>query len=351
MNHLDALETLLRGGVALLAAAAGKTPRQLASLGLPLHQARSMLTLAGVYFGPTKSTARQRRCAAAARANGHSLPTLEMIEKHAGRVPSPWALREELCAMTGSYEEIRAHAKARVEELTADRPPNPRRGLRVTHDVQAMAATIHYTAPEHEVAALLAEVRTPEGFRALLADGAPTTVIRTHAFLHVDEEMAIESGEGDDILFALSNGARMTGAELLAAKYRERGEDVLVHPMHGAVNAYRTSRFANEKQRLLAAAENPVCGWDGCGSPADKSQVHHLRAWEHGGPTNAENHATCCGYHNGVNDDDPNAPPRRGRLERRNGEIVYVSPGGSVTRNGHPTARLGVMRRKAGTPA
>lgn len=345
MDHLDALESLLRGGVDLLAAAADLTPWQLADRGLPLHQARAMAALAETYLGPTRSTARQRRALAAARANRHSLPTLEMIDKHARRVPDPWALREELCALSGSYEDIRAVAVARVAEMTADAAPNPRRALRVTHDVRAMAKTIHYTAPEHEIAALMASVNSPEDFTALLADGAPATVIRTHAFLHVDEEAAIESGDGDEIVFALSNGARMTGAELLAAKYRERGEDVLVHPMAGAVNAYRTSRFANEKQRLLAAAENPVCGWDGCATPADDAQIHHLRAWEHGGDTNAGNHATCCRYHNGVNDNDANAPPRRGRLERRGGQIVYVSPGGKVLLNQHPTARLGVMRR------
>ena len=181
MNPLDTLQTLLTAGVDLLEAAAEHNPRQLAALGLPLHRARSLSKLADVFFGPTKSTARQRRAVDAARANGHSLPTLEMINSHARRVPKPWKLREELCRLRGSYEEIRAVAKKRVEELTADQPPNPRRGLNVSHDVKARAKTIHYTAPEHEINEIMAAVNSPEDFRALLDDGgAPRTIEDIH---------------------------------------------------------------------------------------------------------------------------------------------------------------------------
>ena len=104
-----------------------------------------------------------------------------------------------------------------------------------------------------------------------------------------------------------------------------------VHPYEGAVNLYRTERMANEKQRLMAAAENPVCPWAECNYPADKCQVHHLQAWRHGGDTNMANLATCCPYHNGVNDDDPNAPPVRGRLVRRRGRVVWQPPWADTT--------------------
>ncbi|MGO2425426.1 MAG: HNH endonuclease signature motif containing protein, partial [Corynebacterium flavescens] len=32
--------------------------------------------------------------------------------------------------------------------------------------------------------------------------------------------------------------------------------------------------------------------------------------------------------HNGVNEDDPNAPPRRGRLAREGGTIIWQPPPG-----------------------
>ncbi|MDN6237236.1 MAG: HNH endonuclease, partial [Corynebacterium flavescens] len=45
-----------------------------------------------------------------------------------------------------------------------------------------------------------------------------------------------------------------------------------------------------------------------------------------GGETNVANLVTLCSYHNGVNEDDPNAPPRRGRLTRKGGTIVWQPP-------------------------
>ena len=74
----------------------------------------------------------------------------------------------------------------------------------------------------------------------------------------------------------------------------------------------------------MAAAENPTCPWPPCNHPADKAQIHHLKAWKHGGLTNMENLTVCCPYHNGVNRDDPNAPPLRGRLARVNGKVRWV---------------------------
>lgn len=35
------------------------------------------------------------------------------------------------------------------------------------------------------------------------------------------------------------------------------------------------------------------------------------------------NLATLCHYHNGVNEDDPNAPPLRGRLARVDGKVRW----------------------------
>ena len=141
-------------------------------------------------------------------------------------------------------------------------------------------------------------------------------------------------GHGDDIELDLTNGATITGTEYLRRVLndvgfsgdRETGYVTLVHPEEGPVNLYRTARVANDKQRIMAAAENPRCAWPGCNQPADLSQVHHLKAWSNGGETNMKNLVMCCAYHNGVNDDDPNAPPRRGRLERVGGRIVWRPP-------------------------
>ena len=129
-----------------------------------------------------------------------------------------------------------------------------------------------------------------------------------------------------DVVVQLTNGATMTGAELVRRAFTEHGYVTLIHPVEGPVNLYRTSRFASAKQRLMAAAENPVCPWPECRYPADECKVHHLNSWKNGGETNPRNLTIACPYHNGVNDDDPNAPPLRGHLARINGTIRWLPP-------------------------
>lgn len=135
-----------------------------------------------------------------------------------------------------------------------------------------------------------------------------------------------DSDSDGDVVVQLTNGATMTGAELVRRAFTEHGYVTLIHPVEGPVNLYRTSHFASAKQRLMAAAENPVCPWPECRYPADECQVHHLNAWKNGGETNPRNLTIACPYHNGVNDDDPNAPPLRGHLARVNGTIRWLPP-------------------------
>lgn len=148
--------------------------------------------------------------------------------------------------------------------------------------------------------------------------------VHTNVIVQLPALAKILQGDGEEISLQMTNGAIMSGAE-----YVKRALDTcldyatLVHPHEGPVNLYRTKRFANRKQRLMAGAENPTCAWPGCNHPADKAQVHHLISWSRGGPTNMSNLATLCHYHNGVNEEDPNAPPLRGRLARVDGKVRW----------------------------
>ena len=149
--------------------------------------------------------------------------------------------------------------------------------------------------------------------------------LRTNVIVTLDELTEVLRDDGDDIILKMTNGATMKGKDLVTALLADAGLVTLVHPYHGPANLYRLSRLANEKQRLMAMAEMPTCAWPGCSHPADRAQVHHLKAWKFGGSTNPENLTIACPYHNGVNDDDP-SKPRRGRLERVNGKIRRIPP-------------------------
>ena len=99
------------------------------------------------------------------------------------------------------------------------------------------------------------------------------------------------------------------------------------------MDLYRSQRTASLKQRMLLAAESLICEGPGCTTPADQCQVHHLTAWEHEGETNVRGMTMACAKHNGFNDDDPNAPPRNGRLERHPGGVVHIPPDGGPPPN------------------
>ncbi|WP_460490506.1 HNH endonuclease signature motif containing protein, partial [Corynebacterium nasicanis] len=151
-------------------------------------------------------------------------------------------------------------------------------------------------------------------------------------------------GEGGDTVFGLNDGTTITGRDWVTQELASIGHVGIFHPVDGPIDLYRENRFANEKQRLLAMAENLICPVPGCTTAASECQIHHLTAWEAGGETNSANLSVACRVHNGRNDDDPAAPPRNGRLVREPGGIVFHPPDGGPPRtNKHPVQALSAM--------
>ena len=59
----------------------------------------------------------------------------------------------------------------------------------------------------------------------------------------------------------------------------------------------RNRRFASPLQKLALMVLQPRCIYPGCDAPAQRSEAHHLREYECGGPTDLENEAFLCGPH------------------------------------------------------
>ena len=59
----------------------------------------------------------------------------------------------------------------------------------------------------------------------------------------------------------------------------------------------RSVRFATYRQRLALRALHPTCAAEGCDVDFDWCEIHHLRPWEKGGPTDLDNLAPLCSYH------------------------------------------------------
>lgn len=59
----------------------------------------------------------------------------------------------------------------------------------------------------------------------------------------------------------------------------------------------RNRRFASPLQKLALMLLQPRCIYPGCDAPAQRSDAHHLREYERGGPTDLENEGFLCGPH------------------------------------------------------
>lgn len=140
MDVVTALEVLGGQGVALLDAIhSGRLDRRrLIDLGHPLSTAAKWTNLAATFFGPTRSRRLQAAAVAAAREGRLSIDAMVVVDKHARKLlkDAPvdvWELRAELCALTGTVDEIDRAAAARVRDLNrrvADARRRPSAGAR-----------------------------------------------------------------------------------------------------------------------------------------------------------------------------------------------------------------------------
>ncbi|MGP5496179.1 HNH endonuclease signature motif containing protein [Corynebacterium flavescens] len=320
----------LSRGVDLVAECSGLSAPDLEKMGASAQDAAELISLHTIYFGTTPYTAKQRSAVCAARRNRHTLSTLHQIESFTRRVKArlaAWNLRVELCATPS--EQVTAVAKRRLREMRIPRQytervllrqhPNGLATLTVTGNGLDMADAFRTIDHKRPGASFIAR---------MLGDAAPAgrTRVTTMAVLPLEDYGKLVRRERDDVMIRTTSGTVITGAQLVERACANEGLITVISRAQGPVDLYRFDRFASVKQRTMLAADHPTCAWPGCSIPAERGQFHHLTPWKHGGETNVANLVTLCNYHNGVNEDDPNAPPRRGRLAREGGKIIWQPP-------------------------
>ncbi|APT95886.1 HNH endonuclease [Corynebacterium stationis] len=370
MDKYEEFMALTSQAIGILKDMSKRSPYDMASDGMARKTAKSFTQLSDVLFGPTDSPRLQRESVALAEERGLSLEYLEMVEKHAKKLQkrgAAWRLRAELIAFEGTFEEVEAYAKKRVMEEGGDKPKQ--RGVRLGRVVDGLR-TISITDTQRRITDLEktpdAAIKDDDQLRSEallepfwdLVEGTGTGLIkpeyRTVIAIGLDDFAKVSCGKGEDVIVALSDGTTMTGAEFInAAMAGSLGDKLYVglfHPTAGPVNLYE-ARFASEKLRTLAMAENLVCPWPDCTVPADRCQVHHIDAHKHGGHTKPSNLTMLCKYHNGVNDDGPRkkrkrpspGKPKRGRMRRHRGKVRLHTPGGRLVENTHHVSSMGAM--------
>ena len=374
MKGFQLLERFYTSGISILRDVYDCSPHDLVSSVMSLKTARKYTRLATVFFGPADSPKKQRDAVALAEARELSVEYLEMVNKHAKKLTTrgaAWRLRAELIAYEGTLDEVDAFGKQRVSEEGGDTKKKP--GVRLGRVIDGLR-TISITDTQRRITDLektldaaiendndrLRSEALLEPFWNLVEGGGTGLIkpeYRTVIAIGLDDFAKVSCGKGEDVVVALSDGTTMTGAEFInAAMAGSLGDKLYVglfHPTAGPVNLYE-ARFASDKLRTLAMAENLVCPWPDCNVPADRCQVHHIDAHKHGGHTKPSNLTMLCKYHNGVNDDDPNGPrkkrkrpspgkPKRGRMRRHRGNVRLHTPGGKLVSNTHHVSSMGAM--------
>ena len=376
MNDIwQAFKLLTSHGIGFLRLFDELSPHDLSDEGIEITLAKNYARLATELFSPCDSPRVQHDAIALAEEKKLSANHLLMVNKHARKLKArgaAWRLRAELIALEGSLEEVEAYAKKRVTEEGGDKPKQ--RGVRVGRVIDGLR-TISITDTQRKITdlekTLDASIKDDDQPRSEallepfwdLVEGGGTGLIkpeyRTVIAIGLEDFAKVSCGKGEDVVVALSDGTTMTGAEFInAAMAGSLGDKLYVglfHPTAGPVNLYE-ARFASEKLRTLAMAENLVCPWPDCNVPADRCQVHHIDAHKHGGHTKPSNLTMLCKYHNGVNDDDGLATlgrqrrkrpkrgkPSRGRMRRHRGKVRLHTPGGKLVGNTHDLSSMGAM--------
>lgn len=329
--RLQTFFAALGRAIDLVAECAGLSESDLVALGAAPADATVFLSLHHTYFGHTSSTKKQRTAVAAARRRGHGLVTLQLIEHFVAKVRDhnkAWDLRVELCQT--SAELVEKVARKRLRQMRKPRTYAER--AKLTQHGNGLA-TLTVTADSLQLTGVFEGIdqeRPGESFLENLDGGGVKTEVATMAVLQLDDYAELLKGntekDGEEFIVRTTNGATMTGSQLVERALLDKGVIVAVSREHGPLDVFRFQRFATAKQRLALAAENPCCAWEGCKVPFEKCQIHHIKAWARGGPTNILNLVPLCPYHNGVNDDDPDAPPSRGHMNRIGGRVAWIPP-------------------------
>ncbi|MCT2338706.1 HNH endonuclease signature motif containing protein [Corynebacterium sp. p3-SID1056] len=328
MTDLDALAMFDRCGFDFIAAAAGHTPAQLQAHGIQKDRAKQLHATASVLCGATSHTKYQTRAQEGAREQGHRLETLAYIVRSSRALrdaTARWRYIEQLCNTAGDLVRIRHVAADLKAELQIPEARVPR--ARVTHHGDGLA-TLRLTGPAADVQGVYDAAK--HDVTGWLGGGCPKAdyVVRVTANLDLGDYVRIMAGEGDDVRVHFDNGVIVTGEEFVRMQLEELGSIILVGVMDGPVNAYH-ARFAHPKHREVMLADSTTCTWKGCTRPASECDAHHMEEHQHGGETTPSNLGWLCKYHN-----SQAARGTRGHTERRDGQIVYVSPYGNVTATG-----------------
>lgn len=171
---------------------------------------------------------------------------------------------------------------------------------------------------------------------------SPMFLIGTDCRYFADGRIATAAGGLVDLASVVDKPLKNTGYAAVIARDEDNVPQVAA--LVAVERKTQGTRFANNFQRLIGVLETLVCACPSCNKTAAKCQFHHIQSWYLGGKTEQKNLIPLCSTDNGRNDDDPDKPPKNGRVERDplTGRAGWRStPSSPLEFNQHPLVRKG----------
>ena len=111
--------------------------------------------------------------------------------------------------------------------------------------------------------------------------------------VHIEEE-ALRTRVG---AATLSTGGRISVGEALRLACEARQMPMVMGGRMLEVNLGSSSRLFSKAQYVALSASHTTCAAEGCERPYSWCELHHLRPWSEGGPTDLANAVPLCGHH------------------------------------------------------
>ncbi|AHI04278.1 hypothetical protein CFAL_05405 [Corynebacterium falsenii DSM 44353] len=125
-----------------------------------------------------------------------------------------------------------------------------------------------------------------------------------------------ESLNAPSVWFPTNTNARLHPIDILRLGLAEHDLGVVLDPDSGrALASARMKRHATVEQKLMLVAEQLCCAYPGCNRAAVDCDVHHIKAWSHGGRTSIDNLTLLCRTHHRMNRDQHDGGVGMGHAE------------------------------------
>ncbi|OFO47708.1 HNH endonuclease signature motif containing protein, partial [Corynebacterium sp. HMSC073D01] len=291
----------------------GVSKAALVRRGIDSVNASHITKIANIYFGHCGAPRKQERAREAARQAGHTFRSLMAIESQVAKLEKKayaWRVREELTPLGTDIASINAQGARLLQELNEHRADNPDKKLTYRAIKNSTFATLTLTAESSRVKQIFDRAKATDktcpadGLVKLAlseADGSLPTVGKPLFVLPFTMDfMGYTEEERNQFVFSATNGATITGKEIVEAELEKEGIIALVSPLapenFGLYSFEMTedSRFADVLEFINQSIRNPVCPHPGCSTPASECQVHHIKAVKMGGKTVSSNLMLLC---------------------------------------------------------